>query len=34
MGLIYTEILLTNLLAPEMEPFVTKVLVDTGALHL
>ena len=34
MGLIYTNIQLTNLLAPEIEPYFTKALVDTGALHL
>jgi len=34
MGLIYADIQLSNLLAPEMEPFNTKALVDTGALHL
>jgi clan AA aspartic protease len=34
MGLIYTEISLSNLLAPEMEPYNAIALVDTGALHL
>lgn len=34
MGLIYTEIQLTNLLAPEMEPYMAKALADTGTLHL
>jgi clan AA aspartic protease len=34
MGLIYTEIQLTNLLAPEIEPYSANALVDTGALHL
>ena len=34
MGLIYTDIQITNLLVPGIEPYVTKALVDTGALHL
>jgi clan AA aspartic protease len=34
MGLIYTEISLSNLLAPKMEPYNAIALVDTGALHL
>jgi clan AA aspartic protease len=34
MGLIYADIQLTNLLAADTEPFFTKALVDTGALHL
>jgi clan AA aspartic protease len=34
MGLIYAEIQLKNLLAPGMEPYMAKALVDTGALHL
>jgi clan AA aspartic protease len=32
--LIYTEIQLTNLLAPEIKPYSANALVDTGALHL
>ena len=32
MGLIYTEIQLTNLLSPDSEPYTAKALVDTGAL--
>ncbi len=34
MGLVYTDIELSNLLAPEMAPYQTKALADTGALHL
>ena len=34
MGLIYTEIQLTNLLAPEIDSYFAKALVDTGDLHL
>ena len=34
MGLIFAEIELTNLLDTGMEPYHTKALVDTGALHL
>lgn len=34
MGLIYTEIKLTNLLSPEIESYFATALVDTGALHL
>ncbi len=34
MGLIYTEIQLTNLLAADIEPYMAKALVDTSALHL
>jgi hypothetical protein len=34
MGLIYTEIQLRNLLSAEIEPYIAKALVDTGALHL
>lgn len=34
MGLIYTEIQLKNLLAADIEPYMAKALVDTGALHL
>jgi clan AA aspartic protease len=34
MGLVYTEIELSNLLAPGMEPYRTKTLADTGALHV
>ncbi len=34
MGLVYTEIVLSNLLAPDLEPYKTRALADTGALHL
>lgn len=34
MGLIYTEIQLRNLLSADIEPYMAKALVDTGALHL
>ncbi len=34
MGLVYTDIELSNLLAPEMAPYQTKALADTWALHL
>ncbi|MCD6012333.1 MAG: hypothetical protein K0Q79_2195 [Flavipsychrobacter sp.] len=34
MGLVYAEIELSNLLAPEMQPYRTQALADTGALHL
>lgn len=34
MGLIFTEIELSNLLAPDMASYHTRALVDTGALHL
>ena len=34
MGLIFAEIELSNLLAPDLAPYRTKALVDTGALHL
>ena len=34
MGLVYTDIELSNLLAPELAPYQTKALADTGALHL
>ncbi len=34
MGLVYTEIELSNLLAPDMAAYRTTALVDTGALHL
>lgn len=34
MGLVYTEIELANLLAPELQSYKVKALVDTGALHL
>ena len=34
MELLYTDIELSNLLAPEMAPYQTKALADTGALHL
>jgi len=34
MRLIYAEIQVANLLAPEISPYTTRALVDTGALHL
>jgi clan AA aspartic protease len=34
MGLVYAEIELSNLLVSELQPFKTRALVDTGALHL
>lgn len=34
MGLIYTEIELSNLLAADLLPYKTKALADSGALHL
>jgi clan AA aspartic protease len=34
MGLVFAEIQLTNLLESTLQPFTTKALVDTGALHL
>ena len=34
MGLIFAEIELSNLLDAGMEPYHTKALVDTSALHL
>jgi clan AA aspartic protease len=34
MGLIYTEIQLTNPLSPGIEPYNARALVDTVALHL
>jgi len=34
MGLIYSEIKLSNPVFPEIESFVTKCLVDTGSVHL
>lgn len=34
MGLIFADIQLSNLLAPDLAPYPAKALVDTGALHL
>jgi clan AA aspartic protease len=34
MGLIYTEVTLTNPRRPDLRPLVTKALVDTGAITL
>ena len=34
MGLIYTEIILSNPVQPELNPVKTNALVDSGALHL
>lgn len=34
MALIYTEIQLSNILAPDLKPVTVKALADTGALHL
>lgn len=34
MGLIYSEITLSNVRKPEIRPITVRALVDTGALHL